>query len=355
MFKKFILLTSLALMFGLAEAQAQPSYIIVHALNPEGVEIASIESGNLYYVEIFDDADLIGYGAYDAGTHNVPIPIAPGAHIIKAKFNGMTKEQSVTLNQGETKVVIFTFNRTQFDLINAIESVSTIMTDSRYGSTDASSAWPEAITPTGQYQWDILNTIANPGLFSSEVSVSISGDTINITGFGTRPPGASWVKIWAPATLLGLDLYAYKQIDFGSTDNFEKWIIQTIYPDLQTNAIVNISDELIDPIYYWNFNLTPWSFRLNPEQVGKTHVLLINNKKKYYIEVTAIQRVYSNFIYEDVNWWSSGTYIHSYDISEKMGLSDCKDVFCSLRPAWHGHPLWGRRTPSGKSAASRFF
>ena len=37
------------------------SYVIVHALNPEGIEIGSIEGMNPHCVEIYDGDTLIGY------------------------------------------------------------------------------------------------------------------------------------------------------------------------------------------------------------------------------------------------------------------------------------------------------
>jgi len=321
-------------MSGLTEVEAQTSYIIVHALNPEGVEIASIEGMDYYDIEIYDGDTLIGYGSSSAENHNIPIEISSGTHIIKAKFNGMTKEQSVTLNPSETKVLTFTFNRTVFDLINAIESVSTTMNDS-FEPTPGGTTFRWSITPTGQYHWDACSSLTPTNVFSSAVSVSVSGDMINISGSGTKPqlypePGISIVRIYAPSTGWLGDLYAYKQIDFGAANDFDNWIIQTIYPDLRTNAIVNISEELINPIYQWSFNLTPWALnRFDSEQVGKTYYYFINNKKKYYIEVTAIIREYTNscLIYDDYYYFTGlgyQNYIHSYDISEKMGLSNVK-------------------------------
>jgi hypothetical protein len=69
-------------------AAGQTSYIIVHALNPEGIDIASIQGMGQYSVEIYDSDNLIGYGAYNAESHNRPIPIPAGTHTIKVEFNG---------------------------------------------------------------------------------------------------------------------------------------------------------------------------------------------------------------------------------------------------------------------------
>lgn len=112
----------LSLSFSAAQVQSQTSYIIVHALNPERVEIASIEGIDSYCVEIYDGDALIGYGAHDNETYNKPIQIPPGAHTIKVKFNGMTLEQDINLELGETKILVFIFARTTFNLIERIGS-----------------------------------------------------------------------------------------------------------------------------------------------------------------------------------------------------------------------------------------
>jgi PKD repeat protein len=125
MYKKFISLTILVSISFLTAVQAQESYIIVHALNPEGVEIASVDSpwtGLFTSVEIFDSTDLIGYAPHNEETHNVPIPIESGTHTIKAKFNGMTKEQTITLAPNETKTLTFVFDRVEFDITDWIRS-----------------------------------------------------------------------------------------------------------------------------------------------------------------------------------------------------------------------------------------
>lgn len=87
--------------------------IIVHCHNPEGKEIASIQGVGQSSVEIYDGNTLIGYGAYNSTTHNQPITISAGSHIIKVKFNGITMEQNINISEGETQVLTFTFERTE--------------------------------------------------------------------------------------------------------------------------------------------------------------------------------------------------------------------------------------------------
>lgn len=102
--------------------------IIVHCHNPEGKEIAGIEGiGNPWWgikIKIYDGDRLIGYGAHNAKTHNRPIPASSGTHTIKAEFNGMVKEQAIELSQNETKVIIFTFDRTEITTVPPSFSVS---------------------------------------------------------------------------------------------------------------------------------------------------------------------------------------------------------------------------------------
>ena len=111
------------LSFSVVEAPAKTSYIIVHALNPEGVEIASIEGMNPYSVPIYDGETLIGFSPYNAESYSRPIPISSGTHTIKAKFNGIVKEQTINLNPGEIKELTFTFKRTEFNFANVLDNI----------------------------------------------------------------------------------------------------------------------------------------------------------------------------------------------------------------------------------------
>ena len=89
------------------------SYIIVHALNPEAIEIASIEGMDQYCVGIYDGDTLIGYGAHDNETYNKPIAISSGAHTVKAVFNGMTESKNINIAEGNTQQLFFIFSRTK--------------------------------------------------------------------------------------------------------------------------------------------------------------------------------------------------------------------------------------------------
>ena len=127
MYKRFLFLNSIVLMLFTTAAQAQIPSIVVHALNPEGVEIASIEGMDPRCVEIYDGDTLIGYGAHDSKTHNVPIKISTGIHTIKVNFNDIELSQTILLNRGDVKIMTFTFPRTEFyhqAFLNSIGKVS---------------------------------------------------------------------------------------------------------------------------------------------------------------------------------------------------------------------------------------
>jgi len=123
--------------------------IIIHCHNPEGKEIASIQGMDQNSVEIYDGNTLIGYGAYNAETHNKPIAISAGTHTIKAKFNGMIKEQTVTIKSNETKVITFTFERTEINVLNLIQSFAYSQTIQLNRSGDG---YAEDSTPNSRFK-----------------------------------------------------------------------------------------------------------------------------------------------------------------------------------------------------------
>lgn len=108
--------------------------IIVHCHNPEGKEIASIRGMAQNSVKIYDGDTLIGYGAYNAATHNAAIPISSGGHVIKAEFNGMAKEQAVIVNPNETKIITFMFERTEFNHKEFLDSIGSVYRSRTYSN-----------------------------------------------------------------------------------------------------------------------------------------------------------------------------------------------------------------------------
>ncbi len=49
--------------------------------------------------------------------------ISPGAHTIKAKFNGMTLEENVDVREGETEILVFMFERTEFNISSWVDAL----------------------------------------------------------------------------------------------------------------------------------------------------------------------------------------------------------------------------------------
>ena len=132
-FFTILIFSFILLNFGLVRAEnIRGSHIIVHALNPEGVEIASIQGMNPYSVEIYDGDTLIGYGAHNEDTHNRPISISPGTHTIKVKFNGITLSQDIALQEGESEIITFVFERTEIhtSLASLLDNQGSISFDS---------------------------------------------------------------------------------------------------------------------------------------------------------------------------------------------------------------------------------
>jgi hypothetical protein len=125
---------------GLAAVQAQDSYITIHALNPEGIELGSIQTSGDVQTWLSGEPALIFIdteGVFSSPTHEIedfydefynwfshnwPIPISAGTHTITAYFNGIEKEQVVNIEPGETRAITFTFERTEFDLLEWINS-----------------------------------------------------------------------------------------------------------------------------------------------------------------------------------------------------------------------------------------
>jgi hypothetical protein len=120
-----------------AQSPTGEAYVIVHAHNPEGVEINSIEGmqyEGIYYVEVFDGDVRLGcapcgltgpYECWPQLDHNVPVALSPGTHTIRAEFNGMKREETITLAPGQTGTVTFVFERTEFDIARFLSSVGT--------------------------------------------------------------------------------------------------------------------------------------------------------------------------------------------------------------------------------------
>jgi len=176
------------------QPQSDTAYVIVHAHNPEGVEIASIDPRPQYHpfpgfrVDVCDGDYYLGPGANSTETHNRPIPISPGTHTIRVHFNGMTQERTVTLEPCQTKVVEVTFDRTEFDLRGWI--------DSRNLKMGISHTWEGTATADDGsfrcYDRQTSSLGAGPGFFEAGhcVSASLLTDDPVVVSWRNRAEGS---------------------------------------------------------------------------------------------------------------------------------------------------------------------
>lgn len=124
-------------------------YILIHAHNPEGKEIGSITMpggiGHGTSVEqttpvIYIDGIYNRLSPMEIGGHITAFPISIGSHVISVKFNDMVMEESINLNEGETKIITFIFSRTNFDK-SPIDSVISVIGNLNY-------SWSGQIPPS---------------------------------------------------------------------------------------------------------------------------------------------------------------------------------------------------------------
>lgn len=195
-------LGALLLFSSFVHAQSQTSYIIVHALNPESIEIGSIvstfpEGCERNSVDIYCDNTLIGYGAEDLTSnedktnnyYNKPFPVSSGWHEIKVKFNGVVLTQTADLNAGETKVLVFEFERTEYDLKGYFDSIGAAFRKDLFRQETWQSYGQENT-------WDISPRIFRPG-----VALEVYAEHKDIVD---KPFTFSWrVQGWAENVLNG--------------------------------------------------------------------------------------------------------------------------------------------------------
>jgi triacylglycerol esterase/lipase EstA (alpha/beta hydrolase family) len=239
----------------------QGTYIVVHAHSPEGKEIASIQGMSQGSVGIYDGNTLIGYGAYNAQTHNKPIAISLGNHTIKAVFNGMTKEQTITLNPNETKVVTFVFERVsrQGEIEVALDAQG----------SETFEVWGNPAWDWGMYNflWHKFAWIGgrisdyHPGKWRATVNTNLSSSQfhmdINFTEFEGRAFDC-WVL------LTNWDYGCEVESLIPSRTDFNRWFVQGFWggSDKSQLSTIIIKEHKTD----WQnvFDITP-SYSLTPQ------------------------------------------------------------------------------------------
>lgn len=166
---------------------SESANIVVHCHNPEGKEINSITG--ISGVAIYDGVTLIGPGAIDGVTHGVSIPISSGTHAIKVEFNGVTLKQEVNLSAGETRGLIFTFERTEVDV-------------------------PAMLTASGSGSNSARGSCSPPGPGSRSRSRIVAFD-----GYWTEPVGTSYYELKRVNCVNYAEWWYQGQIDLSWTHN----------------------------------------------------------------------------------------------------------------------------------------
>jgi hypothetical protein len=144
----------------------QNAYIVVHAINPEGIEISSIEGMNKYSISVYDGNSLIGFSGYNSKTTNRPIGISPGTHSITAIFNGITGRETITIEPNEIKIITFLFDRTEFDLAGYLDNFQ--------GSSEEMSRAESWDAPGSEFASEV-----SPDPFNPCVDLSVGADKID--------------------------------------------------------------------------------------------------------------------------------------------------------------------------------
>lgn len=141
--RSYVFLVMLTAIIGISIVP-KPAYgdetaqIVVHAVNPEGVEIGSIMGLNEYgvpYVRIYKDGVFVGYSIENEGECNQSITVPSGNHTIAVRFNGITKIQNISIDENVTRSLVFFFEREKTDISWKGDEVSAQISNS-YGCND---------------------------------------------------------------------------------------------------------------------------------------------------------------------------------------------------------------------------
>lgn len=239
---------------------AQTSHIIVHCHNPEGKEIASIQGIDLDSVKIYDNDTLIGLGAYNSDTHYKQIRISAGEHIIKAWFNGMVKEQSISLDPGNNEEITFLFERTEIDMQTVLTrrgraygTVSVIDSGNRGDQTPSAWVSEQGLVdgvPTldgliahcdAHYYFSGTYGIPYTITHYAEVSYDLTPEFFFAQGFSqltSDPPGGA--NFWASQGQMYRILIDVSTL-FEANYPFYEWFVQNITPSTGYGEACSIS------------------------------------------------------------------------------------------------------------------
>ncbi len=222
---------------GFVFPQQSVSYIIVHSLNPEGIEIASIQGMEWEdRVKIYDGDYFIGYGAHDAATYNQPIAISAGIHKIKAVFNGISMEQNTNISEGETKILTFRFTRTSidsnylFDFPEVTDTNERVMHNENLVHIVYLESNPQILS--GSNHANIFFPTQYPATITLTIEgrFSCSSTSCNVSGKATTRIASTAPEGWMKPVIIGAITIVHgntkKSITISSTTAFNRWYLQ---------------------------------------------------------------------------------------------------------------------------------
>lgn len=250
--------------------------IIVHCHNPEGKEINSISTAIVDFTqwwqvdaEIYDGDIHISNGASRIEDHNRPIPIDPGNHTIKAVFNGMTLQQDIDISEGETEILTFTFERTEFDIaawLDTFDDGDNTFERSGEGYIE----WPD------EFHEELTEELSSGSIVISKVNIDTSGffpngghdysyhnriiQTFNSTTYknetyaqltisGEELPNRSYSSVW-------VDNRRSHPIDLPTNISFTYWFSQ-YKENYRYPKISLVSGDIEYPIIWNRYNFDP--------------------------------------------------------------------------------------------------
>lgn len=286
--------------------------IIVHCHNPEGKEINSISTAIVDPIwwwqvdaEIYDGDIHIGGGAYRIEDHNRPIPIDPGSHTIKAVFNGMTLQQDIDISEGETKILTFTFERTEFDIaawLDTFDDGDNTFERSGEGYIE----WPD------EFHEELTEELSSGSIVISKVNIDTSGffpngghdysyhnriiQTFNSTTYknetyaqltisGEELPNRSYSSVW-------VDNRRSHPIDLPTNISFTYWFSQ-YKENYRYPKISLVSGDIEYPIIWNRYNFDP-----------------------PYLTGHEVWMVPANRNYTSATWWGWGAFAMAFQNTE---------------------------------------
>src|SRR5262249_12290974 len=98
------------------------SSVTVQPITPEGLILASIDLPQPSPIEIFDNSTLLATASTE--TSSYPFPLLPGHHVISVRFNNIEESREIDLKEGEHRLLVFMFPRTDFPLSQSIDQAN---------------------------------------------------------------------------------------------------------------------------------------------------------------------------------------------------------------------------------------